>query len=308
MRLKLIRNGNKNSSPQSKPDGEALIKRFMKWKENKKKGQENSTRKPAERSTFTSNEITPVNESTVADVETNIIEVAPAVNNFTKLLIGKKVLKLHGLDPKQILAQRLRNTGNGKFFRLREKVEKLVKSFKEACDVNECITVEFDFLVNWFKRKLFGDIEFDVVNTMAVSSHILSKPGFENPMELQNGMIEAYDAELEELTGVGDNLDVTREADNIRLKYLLEKKLKYIPVEIFGKDNNLKEEFDDLILKHVAAFGDDLFPTQLSLVKPIICSLTERESVGVFNTIALGIEKKRIQEEKRGPDDKKQYS
>eukprot|EP00924_Labyrinthula_sp_SR-Ha-C_P011262 snap_masked-scaffold_48-processed-gene-1.83-mRNA-1 protein AED:1.00 eAED:1.00 QI:0/-1/0/0/-1/1/1/0/156 len=75
MRLKLIRNENKDSSPQAKPYGEVLRKRLTKWKENKKKGLRNRFKKPSERYTFTSNEITPVNESTVEDVETDITEV-----------------------------------------------------------------------------------------------------------------------------------------------------------------------------------------------------------------------------------------
>eukprot|EP00924_Labyrinthula_sp_SR-Ha-C_P001142 snap_masked-scaffold_7-processed-gene-14.38-mRNA-1 protein AED:1.00 eAED:1.00 QI:0/0/0/0/1/1/2/0/111 len=94
-------------------------------------------------------------------------------------------------------------------------------------------------------------------------------------MELQQWMIEAFaveesrinfeekgtwpkpvvlstrhDAELEELNGAGENLDVTREADLIRLKNLLKKKLKDIRVHIFGKNKNLKDEFDDLILQY----------------------------------------------------------
>eukprot|EP00924_Labyrinthula_sp_SR-Ha-C_P000391 augustus_masked-scaffold_25-processed-gene-5.42-mRNA-1 protein AED:0.95 eAED:0.95 QI:0/-1/0/1/-1/1/1/0/807 len=435
MRLKLIRNGNKNPSSQPKPDGEVLKKRLLKWKENKKKGWKRNFKKPVEKSTFASNEVTPANEGAVEDVETDIIEVVPAgsvdeiflsectdvanaevwdvaeneinhveaelvletrkgpmvvdgildsgarktsgarnlfekfcwkiedikrktfvrvasgnlypvfkighllpsvripgfgdyllgpvavllveqVNNWTKLLIGKEVLKLHGLDPTQILARRLRNTGNGRSSKLTEKVEKSVKSFKETCEVNECITVEGAYLANWFKSKVFGDVEFDVVNTMAINPHVFSEPGIENPLELQKGMVEAFaaeenkisfeeggawpepvifnarhDAELEELTGVGENLEVTREADLMRLKDLLKGKLKEIPAQIFGEDKKLKMEFDDLILHHVAAFGDDLSPTQLSLLKPIRCSLMEGTSVGVFNAIALGIEK-----------------
>eukprot|EP00924_Labyrinthula_sp_SR-Ha-C_P002457 maker-scaffold_16-augustus-gene-5.18-mRNA-1 protein AED:0.67 eAED:0.67 QI:0/0/0/1/0.5/0.33/3/0/2013 len=435
MRLKLIRNGNKNPSSQPKPDGEVLRKRLLKWKENKKKGWKRNFKKPVEKSTFTSNEVTPANEGAVEDVETDIIEVVPAgsvdeiflsectdvanaevrdvaeneinhveaelvletrkgpmvvdgildsgarktsgarnlfekfcwkiedikrktfvrvasgnlypvfkighllpsvripgfgdyslgpvavllveqVKNWTKLLIGKEVLKLHGLDPTQILVRRLRNTGNGRSSKLTEKVEKSVKSFKETCEVNECITVEGAYLANWFKSKVFGDLEFDVVNTMAINPHVFSEPGIENPLELQKGMVEAFaveenkisfeeggawpepvifnarhDAELEELTGVGENLEVTREADLMRLKDLLKGKLKEIPAQIFGEDKKLKMEFDDLILHHVAAFGDDLSPTQLSLLKPMRCSLMEGTSVGVFNAIALGIEK-----------------
>eukprot|EP00924_Labyrinthula_sp_SR-Ha-C_P012214 snap_masked-scaffold_10-processed-gene-0.40-mRNA-1 protein AED:1.00 eAED:1.00 QI:0/0/0/0/1/1/2/0/598 len=441
MRLKLIRNGNNNPSSQPKPDGEVLRKRLLKRKENKKKGRKSNFKKPVEKSTFASNEVTPANEGAVEDVETDIIEVVPAgsvdeiflsectdvanaevwdaaeneinhveaelvletrkgpvvvdsildsgtrktsgarnlfekfcwkiedikrktfvrvasgnlypvfkiglllpsvripgfgyyslgpvvvllvekVNNWTKLLIGKEVLKLHGLDPTQILARRLRNTGNGRSSKLTEKVEKSVKSFKETCEVNECITVEGAYLANWFKSKVFGDVEFDVVNTMAINPHVFSEPGVENPLELQKGMVEAFaveenkisfeggawpepvifnarhDAELEELTGVGENLEVTREADLMRLKDLLKGKLKEIPAQIFGEDKKLKMEFDDLILHHVSAFGDDLSPTQLSLLKPIRCSLMEGTSVGVFNAIAFDIEKEEFMKKK----------
>eukprot|EP00924_Labyrinthula_sp_SR-Ha-C_P005599 augustus_masked-scaffold_92-processed-gene-0.3-mRNA-1 protein AED:1.00 eAED:1.00 QI:0/0/0/0/1/1/2/0/679 len=215
------------------------------------------------------------------------------MNNWTKLLIGKEVPKLHGLDPTQILARRLRNAENGRSYKLTEKVEESVKPFKETCEVNECITVEGAYLANWFKSKVFGDIEFDVVSTMAVNPRVFSEPGIENPLELQKGMVEAFaveenkinfeggawpepvvfnarhDAELEELTDIGENLEVTREADLMRLKDLLKEKLKGIPAQIFGEGKKLKMEFDDLILHHVSAFGDDLSPTQLSLLKPI---------------------------------------
>eukprot|EP00924_Labyrinthula_sp_SR-Ha-C_P002023 augustus_masked-scaffold_90-processed-gene-0.40-mRNA-1 protein AED:1.00 eAED:1.00 QI:0/0/0/0/1/1/2/0/468 len=319
MRLKLIRNGNKNPSSQSKPDWEVLRKRLLKWKENKKKGRKSNFKKPVEKSTFASNEVTPANEGAVEDVETDIIEVVPAgsvdeiflsectdvanaevwdvaeneinhveaelvletrkgpmvvdgildsgarktsgarnlfkkfcwkiedikrktfvrvasgnlypvfkighllpsvripgfgdyslgpvavllveqVNNWTKLLIGKEVLKLHGLDPTQILVRRLRNTGNGRSSKLTEKVEKSVKSFKETCEVNECITVEGAYLANWFKSKVFGDLEFDVVNTMEVNPHVFSEPGIENPLELQKGMAEAFAVEEDKIS------------------------------------------------------------------------------------------------------------
>eukprot|EP00924_Labyrinthula_sp_SR-Ha-C_P002978 snap_masked-scaffold_13-processed-gene-11.60-mRNA-1 protein AED:1.00 eAED:1.00 QI:0/0/0/0/1/1/2/0/191 len=150
---------------------------------------------------------------------------------------------------------------------------------------------------------------------MAVNPHVFSESGIEDLLELQKGMVEAFaveenkisveeggawpepvvfnarhDAELEKLTGVGENLEVIREADLIRLKDLLKKKLKDILVQIFGENKKLKGEFDDLILQH-PLFGDDLSPTQLSLLKSIRCSLMEGTSVGVFNAIALGIEK-----------------
>eukprot|EP00924_Labyrinthula_sp_SR-Ha-C_P012080 snap_masked-scaffold_26-processed-gene-3.31-mRNA-1 protein AED:1.00 eAED:1.00 QI:0/-1/0/0/-1/1/1/0/114 len=77
MRLKLIRNGNKNPSSQPKPNGEVLRKRLLKWKENKKKGRNGNFKKLVEKSTFASNEVTPANEGAVEDAEIDIIGVIP---------------------------------------------------------------------------------------------------------------------------------------------------------------------------------------------------------------------------------------
>eukprot|EP00924_Labyrinthula_sp_SR-Ha-C_P013355 snap_masked-scaffold_45-processed-gene-1.102-mRNA-1 protein AED:1.00 eAED:1.00 QI:0/0/0/0/1/1/2/0/119 len=116
-------------------------------------------------------------------------------------------------------------------------------------DANEFITMERAYLASWLKSNVLGDVEYDFTNATTVSSYTFSESGFENPMELQKEIIEVLAVEVNkinfeeedtwpkpvELTGVGENLDATREADLIRLKDILKKKLKGIPVQIFGK-------------------------------------------------------------------------
>eukprot|EP00924_Labyrinthula_sp_SR-Ha-C_P012151 augustus_masked-scaffold_26-processed-gene-4.23-mRNA-1 protein AED:1.00 eAED:1.00 QI:0/0/0/0/1/1/2/0/876 len=157
------------------------------------------------------------------------------VEGWTNLLLGDDLLGKHGLSPLQVLRKRAK----------------------------ECTSTEMkvanEVMMDWFVKKVLRRKKKGIKVKEVSVKGVGIVGGKKTPI-----IFKVYEDEiLKDEYGIGENLEVSIEEDNLRLKKIINEKLVDIMKEniVSAKGLNYLRE---ILMNNAQVFGDDKSPTQIS--------------------------------------------